>query len=160
MSDIGKALTTLLTELVDGAAADSGWLLNPRDEGLLRSLERLTASAASEPAPGGGASIAAHVDHLCYGFELLNRWSRAENPFADADFSASWRRQTVTDQEWAALRERLSTDVRKWQQKIGRASDLNQVELTGVIAAVSHLAYHMGAIRQIDRATRGPSARD
>jgi hypothetical protein len=25
---------------------------------------------------------------------------------------------------------------------------------------VAHLAYHMGAIRQIDRAARGPSAED
>jgi hypothetical protein len=28
--------------------------------------------------------------------------------------------------------------------------------LLGIIGSVAHLAYHMGAIRQIDRATRGP----
>jgi hypothetical protein len=32
------------------------------------------------------------------------------------------------------------------------------MELNGVIASVAHLAYHLGAIRQIDRAIRGPSA--
>ena len=148
----------MLKELVDGAAADSGWLLNPGDQGLLKSLERLPASAASAPGARGGASIAAHVDHLHYGFELLNRWTPTENPFATADYSVSWRRQTVTDQSWVALRERLMTEVRAWAQKLRGAGDLTQEELTGVVAAVAHLAYHLGAIRQIDRSIRGPEA--
>jgi hypothetical protein len=29
-----------------------------------------------------------------------------------------------------------------------------------IAAHVDHLAYHLGAIRQIDRATRGPTAQD
>ena len=37
------------------------------------------------------------------------------------------------------------------------AADL-QIELNGVISSIAHLAYHFGAIRQIDRATRGPAA--
>ena len=160
MSDIAKALTTLLEELVDGAAPDAGWMLNPGDPGVLRSLESLPASGASARPSGGGASIAAHVDHIRYGLELLNRWSRKHNPFADADYSASWRRQTVTDAEWVALLDRLSTEARTWKQKIAFAHDLTQEELTGVIAAVAHMAYHLGAIRQIDRSIGGPLAKD
>jgi len=30
------------------------------------------------------------------------------------------------------------------------------VELTGMIASIAHLAYHLGAIRQITRDARGP----
>lgn len=30
--------------------------------------------------------------------------------------------------------------------------------LNGAIGSIAHLAYHLGAIRQIDRGTRGPSA--
>jgi hypothetical protein len=30
------------------------------------------------------------------------------------------------------------------------------VELTGMIASIAHLAYHLGAIRQISKAVRGP----
>jgi hypothetical protein len=160
MSDIHRALTTVLSELVDGADLKGGWMLNPGDHGMIRSLEALSASAASARPAGGGASIAAHVDHVRYGLELLNRWSRSENPFADADYSASWRRQTVTDEEWQTLREQLTTEMRRWRQKIASARDLNQVELTGIIAGVAHIGYHLGAIRQIDRATRGPSAKD
>jgi hypothetical protein len=32
------------------------------------------------------------------------------------------------------------------------------MELNGVIASVAHLAYHLGAIRQIDRSIQGPKA--
>jgi hypothetical protein len=160
MSDLNHALTTLLDELVEGADAKSGWMLNPGDQGMIRSLESLSATAASARPAGGGASIAAHVDHLRYGLELLNRWSRTDNPFDDADYSASWRRHTVTDEEWRTLREQLSTEARRWRQKIASGRDLNQVELTGIIAGVAHIGYHLGAIRQIDRAVRGPLAKD
>jgi hypothetical protein len=30
------------------------------------------------------------------------------------------------------------------------------VELCGMISSIAHLAYHLGAIRQIAKATRGP----
>jgi hypothetical protein len=30
------------------------------------------------------------------------------------------------------------------------------MELSGMIASIAHLAYHLGAIRQIDKQTRGP----
>lgn len=34
------------------------------------------------------------------------------------------------------------------------------MELNGVIASIAHLAYHVGAIRQIDLSAKGPSAND
>jgi hypothetical protein len=156
-ADVHRALATLLTELVDGAAAETCWVLNPSDPGLLRSLEKLSASAASAQPSGGGASIAAHVDHVRYGLELLNRWSRGENPFADADFSASWRRQAVTAEEWLTLQDRLGREAHAWMKAAAMPRDMNQIELTGILAGVAHIAYHLGAIRQIDRSIRGPA---
>lgn len=32
--------------------------------------------------------------------------------------------------------------------------------LNGVVGSIAHLAYHVGAIRQIDLSARGPSAND
>ena len=78
------ALHVLLGELIDGAARDAGWVLNPGDRGLLASLDTLSAEAASA-SPDGRASIAAHVDHLRYGLELLNRWTEGHDPFADGN---------------------------------------------------------------------------
>ena len=65
---VRNAMRTLLTELLQGLAAPPCFVLNPGDPGLLPTLERLSAQAASAPAADGGPSIAAHVDHLPYGF--------------------------------------------------------------------------------------------
>lgn len=155
-----NALSTVLAELIDGSAKEACWVLNPDDPGLLRSLENLSAAAASALPPAGGPSIAGHVDHLHYGLALLNRWGKGENPFADADYGASWRRLAVSDQEWRTLRHQLRSEARTWLDAVRTPRKLSEVELTGVVASAAHLAYHLGAIRQIDRSIRGPSARD
>jgi hypothetical protein len=155
------AVTVLLNELIEGPAPKAAWMMNPGDPGLLRSLDKLSAQQASTVPQGGGASIAAHVDHLCYGLHLLNRWSNGEeNPFADANYSASWSRIEVSPHDWTARRAELSRQAHAWRDAIQRPRTLSDFELTGVISSVAHLAYHVGAIRQIDRATRGPSANE
>lgn len=159
-SQIRGALAAVLGELVDGAGPDSGWALNPGDRGLLASLDALSADAASAR-PGGRSSIAAHVDHLRYGLELLNRWADGEkNPFADANYAASWQRQEVTDERWRELRDALAREARAWLHNAEQPRDWTDVELTGILASAVHLAYHLGAIRQLDERARGPQARD
>ena len=141
------------------SVARRGLYAEPRDLGLLRSLDRLSAEAASRPAAAGSASIAAHVDHLCYGLDLMNRWSSGErDPWSDADWTASWRRDTVTESEWAALRDRLRDTSSHWRQALQTPRQMSDLELNGVISSIAHLAYHLGAIRQIDRSVQGPKA--
>lgn len=160
MAPLGDALTLLFSELIDGPKTQC-YMLNMRDPGLLKSLDGLSAASASVVPDSGGASIAAHVDHVLYGLRLLNRWTAGEeNPWADADWTASWKRQAVSAGEWDALRDEFRSQARKWQQALAQASSLEGIELNGAIASIGHLAYHLGAIRQIDRALRGPSAED
>ena len=71
--DLGNTLPTLFSELVDGATQTEAYMLNRGDPGLLRSLDKLSATAASAPTQRG-STIAAHVDHLRYGLSLMNRW--------------------------------------------------------------------------------------
>jgi hypothetical protein len=153
--DLTGSFTTLFSELVDGAPADGAYMLNRGDAGLLRSLDRLTAREASAAA-AGGASIAAHADHLRYGLSLMNRWSGGENPFDSADWSASWRTTSVTDAEWQALRGALADEAHRWLEALRAPRDVREAELNGMIGSIAHLAYHLGAIRQISSAARGP----
>ena len=156
---IHESFDILFRELVEGAEADACWMLNKKDPGLLRSLDKLSASAASASPQAGGATIAAHVDHLRYGLSLMNRWVRGEaNPWETADWTASWKRTTVTDGEWATLRQELAREARAWLKALRTPHDYSEFELTGAIASIAHLAYHLGAIRQIDRSIRGPYA--
>jgi hypothetical protein len=154
--DLTETLTTLFGELVDGAPTAGAYMLNRGDAGLLASLEKLTAADASRAA-NGGAAIAAHVDHLRYGLSLMNRWQAGQNPFDGADWSASWRIGSVSDAEWKALRSGLRSEARGWLQALGVPRDVKAIELNGVIGSIAHLAYHMGAIRQIAAAARGPA---
>lgn len=156
-----RSLETLFRELIDGPDENAAWMLNRGDAGLLRSLDKLTASAASAAPVAGGASIAAHVDHVRYGLSLMkNRWSGGEHdPWSTADWTVSWSRSVVNDQEWIALRQALEADARSWLETLGVRRDYSERELNDVIASVGHLAYHFGAIRQIDRSIRGPLAR-
>jgi len=155
-SEIAQSLAALFSELIDGASATS-YILNRNDPGLLRSLDRLDAAAASRLTPTG-SSIAAHVDHLCYGLSLLDRWAAGEqNPWDSADWTASWRKTTVSDAEWQQLRARLGDLAHRWAASLAIPRDVNAIESGGVIGSVAHVAYHVGAIRQIDRQTIGPS---
>src|SRR3954451_14777307 len=127
-----QSLETLFRELVDGPDASAAWMLNGGDLGLLRSLDALTASAASAPPIAGGATIAAHVDHVRYGLSLMNRWALGEsNPWATADWKASWNRSVVDDQQWATLRRSLATEARRWLEALRAPRDYSEMELNG-----------------------------
>ncbi len=155
--DIGPSLTTLLAELVDGAPKGFAYMLNRGDPGLLHSLDQLSASAASTLAPGGSSSIAAHVEHVRYGISLMNRWAGGEpNPFATADWGAAWKKTSVSDAEWAQLKKALTDECHRWLAAIAQPREVDAVALNGVIGSIAHLAYHLGAIRQMNRATQGP----
>jgi hypothetical protein len=160
--DVGNVLPTLLSELVYGNPNPTvgTYMLNRGDQGLLASLDTLSASAASATSAGGG-SIAAHVDHLRYGLSILNRWAAGEpSPWKGADWTMSWRKNTVSDDDWRTLRDELRREADAWHNAIGKPRELHEQEMCWVAGSVAHLAYHLGAIRQIDRATRGPTAED
>ena len=157
-SDLASPLATLLTELVDGTAPTGGYMLNKGDVGLLRALDTLSAEQASRLV-SGGSSIAAHVDHCTYYIQLMNRWAAGEkNPWKDADWAASWRRATVDEGSWSTSRAALAEELGKWTAFIKEPRDVEEQALTGMLASLVHLAYHLGAIRQMDRSIRGPSA--
>jgi hypothetical protein len=157
--DAVTPLINLLNELVDGSSPDAAYVLNSGDEGLLKSLDKLSAKDASAVPVNGGASIAAHVDHLSYGFELMNRWRNGEEPYSTADWTKSWECGTVSEKEWQDLLDRLKDEIDDWRETMKNLPSLTETEENGIVGVVVHLGYHFGAIRQINRAIRGPSGK-
>jgi len=158
--ETAQALRRLFTELSDGTDAEGagpgGFVLNSGDVGLLRSLDRLSAAEASQSTTGG-ATIAAHAQHLRYGLSLMNRWAaEGGNPFANAKWDEAWKIAAVGDGEWTAIRNGLRHEAHQWLQVLGAPRVVNDIEFTGMLASIAHLAYHLGAIRQINRTARGP----
>lgn len=158
-SAIGETLSTLFSELLDGAPETEAYIINRGDAGLLRSLDRVSSTAASKLTQNG-SSIAAHVEHLRYGLSLMNRWAAGENPFDDADWRASWRKTRVSAVEWKQLRDRFGDEAHRWLEVMRTPREVEQIELNGMVGTIAHLGYHVGAIRQIDLSAKGPSAND
>lgn len=158
-SAIGETLSTLFSELLDGAPETEAYIINRGDAGLLRSLDRVSSTAASKLTQNG-SSIAAHVEHLRYGLSLMNRWAAGENPFDDADWRASWRKTRVSAVEWKQLRDRFGDEAHRWLEVMRKPREVEQIELNGMVGTIAHLGYHVGAIRQIDLSAKGPSAND
>jgi hypothetical protein len=156
--DVNRALTSLFSELVDGASSPRGaYVLNTGDAGLLRSLDKLSAADASRSV-NDGATIAAHAQHVRYGLSLMNRWAvEGGNPFADAKWDEAWKTSAVDAAAWQEIRNGLRDEAHRWLQALGSQREVTDIELTGMMASIAHLGYHLGAIRQIDKQTRGPT---
>jgi hypothetical protein len=155
--EVGPVLARLFAELVDGTSGQKGaFILNTGDIGLLRSIDALDAAQASR-STNSGATIAAHAQHLRYGLSLMNRWATdGGDPFSDATWDAAWKISTVDDTAWAEIRTGLRDEAHRWLEALRTPRQATSVELAGLAASVAHLAYHLGAIRQIDKHTRGP----
>jgi hypothetical protein len=151
-------LSRLFSELVDGTSSRAGaFVLNTGDAGLLGSLDKLSAADASRSV-NDGATIAAHAQHLRDGLSLMNRWaSEGGDPFADAKWDIAWKTSAVDANRWQEIRNGLRDEASRWLRVLNSPRDITDVELTGVMASIVHLAYHLGAIRQIDKQSRGPT---
>jgi hypothetical protein len=150
-----QAASKLLTEIFDGPPGAEAYILNAGDPGLHRQLDAIPAAVASRQSIPDKPSIAAHIDHVNFGLSLLARWLAGDdNAFAGADGTASWRRLTVTDDEWRRLRQSLRETADSFRKGVGERTAWDEVTAAGAISTIAHTAYHLGAIRQILAAAR------
>jgi hypothetical protein len=156
-SNTAPTLARLFGELLDGTAAfGGGYIVNTGDAGLLQSLEKLSPADASR-STNDGATIAAHVQHERYGLSLMNRWAaEGGDPFADATWDAAWKIREVDARQWDEIRNGFATEARRWLDVLRTPREVTEAELNGMVASIAHFAYHVGAIRQIDKQARGP----
>jgi hypothetical protein len=156
-SDTSRVLERLFSELIEGANDPAGaFVLNTGDVGVLRSLDKISAADASRSV-NDGATIAAHAQHVRYGLSLMNRWAiEGGNPFSDARWDEAWKTTAVDARQWEEIRKGLRFEAQRWLQVLGSPREASEVEFTGMVASITHLAYHLGAIRQIDKHVRGP----
>jgi hypothetical protein len=156
MTETSRAMSRLRSELVDGAG-DSGdaFILNAGDIGLLASVDKLSAEDASRSV-NEGATIAAHAQHVRYGLSLMNRWAaKGGNPFADAKWDEAGKTSEVDTVAWTDPRGSPSRGT-SLVEDAAIAARGHRRRAHRMIASIAHLAYRLGAIRQISKAVRGP----
>jgi hypothetical protein len=156
-AESSRTLSHLFAELVDGVTSSrGGFMLNTGDRGMLASLDTLSADDASHSADGG-ATIAAHTQHVRYGLSLMNQWAaEGGNPFANAKWDEAWKITAVNASQWAEIRQGLRAEAARWLQVLKTPREVAGIEFTGLVSSIGHLAYHLGAIRQIAKGARGP----
>ena len=110
--------------------------------------------------PAGPVAVGIHggpYDLLAETNAAIERWIEANgfrthgSPWEDA-----WKISAVDAARWEEIRNGLRDEARQWLQALNSPPHASDEELTVIISIVAHLAYHLGAIRQIDKAARGP----
>jgi hypothetical protein len=115
---------------------------------LFETLATIPAEEASRPVSAHCASIAAQVDHTRFYLEVVGRYMRGTQ-VGKADWAASWRREHVTPDEWAALIAGLRATHQETLALLrGIEGWDGEEELGGALNILVHTAYHLGEIRQ------------
>lgn len=147
-STINGVFLERMRELLEGEPkGQPTWVTSGGPEGGINgSIADLSAEQASREI--GGITIAAHVEHERWALRLANDYFAGVEP--TSDWSASWKVRTVDDQAWNALRDALRSEGETLLRNIATLQDWSMVEsLNGAFATYGHLAYHLGAIRQL-----------
>ena len=140
-----RELLSVLAEGYEGPRQSLTYFLDSgRDAGLRPTLAKLSAAEASRE--WGGNSIAAHAHHVLFSFEAFGAFIRGDR--ASRDWDESWRVKTVDDAQWTRLQEDLGREYQAVREAIRAHAETGDEALRGALAAVAHLAYHIGAIRQ------------
>lgn len=139
---------SILTEAFEGPQGPRSAFLD-QQSGLFKTLGNLAAERASNaPAPSMN-TIAAHAEHTRFHLAGLNAFLRGERP--QLDWAASWKVQVVDEAAWQHLQEELRQEYRTWRELVQTWGDWNELAVGGAFATLAHVAYHLGAMRQILR---------
>jgi hypothetical protein len=144
MPDVTNQLLAALKEGFDGPAAFGYFTDSGPGAGLVATLGALSAAQASRES--GGTSIAAHAQHIVFSCDASADWISGVRK--SYDWTESWSVKTVDEKAWKALRAKLPERHARLKQAIEAHASDSVESIGGAIGAVTHLAYHLAAIRQ------------
>ncbi len=147
-NSLGKRLTTQILAVLDETFESVQGIYLDKNTTLLETLTTITAEEASRPTSANCASIAAHVAHVTFYIEALERYIQGEK--VRVDWAEIWQTvREVTPEEWTALQDSLREAYQRIRGLLvnGPAWDTEE-EIGGMIGIVVHTAYHLGEIRQ------------
>ena len=146
-----ELFTTTLLALIEESFEKVAGIYLDRGTSLFETMAGLSADEASRPVTETGTTIAAHVEHLRFYLRVMENYMDGQS--ADGlDWKQSWLRITVTPEEWDSLRRQLRDDHTRLMAHLKRFDDWNdERRIGGALGIVAHTAYHLGAIRQMQR---------
>ena len=115
---------------------------------LFQTLDAITSDVASRAPLPAAPSIAAHCAHLAYYIHVNH--AAIVGREQHVDWPSSWRVQSIGLGEWDVLKKRLRSEYGELMTTLN-SQPWEEDSVCDSIAIVAHTAYHLGAIRQIQR---------
>ncbi|MFZ5990987.1 MAG: DinB family protein [Deinococcota bacterium] len=116
------------------------------NHGLFATLDALTAEQASDPT-ALGTSVAAHATHVAFHLEVMVRWAGGDRgPF---DWKGSFEPRAVEAAQWQTTRDRVRAAYQAVVDLARKTEAWDEDAAGGLAASLAHVAYHLGAIRQV-----------
>ena len=145
MDDALTQILGVLAEAFEGPRERWSYFTDTgRDSGLFGSLAKVDAAGASRVI--GKTSIAAHVNHLIFGLHASARW--VEGDRTTHSWTESWSISQVDETRWKRMQGELRAAYMDMDKVIRLFAAGSEEAMGGVLGALAHAAYHLGAIRQ------------
>jgi hypothetical protein len=142
-------LLAVLKETIEGPGEGGSFFLDP-NTGLLQTLETLetlSLERAFVSAAPRRPSIAAHVKHTSFHMNAICAWPRGDH--SRRDWPSSFVLENHDAATWTALLEELKFEYADFQSVIREFATESDEALGGAVGGIVHVAYHLGAIRQL-----------
>jgi len=138
-----------LMEVLDETFEQHRGIYLDKGTSLFQTLDEITDVQASRPIGGTCASIAAHVAHITFYLEVLERYVVA-NDTTKADWGEIWRTvEQVTPEQWSDLKVQLHQTYRRVVTTLRSIEHWqSDPHVASALAITVHTAYHLGEIRQ------------
>lgn len=143
--DFLKDVLLILRETFEGSPAGEGSAYLDHGIGILPTLEKLSASEVSSYF--GGTTIAAQTEHAKFYLDRICEFMTGRTE--KVNWEQSWLIETVTDEEWNALRDAVRKSYENVLRTFAGIKTWNQDNIGDSVAIIAHSAYHLGAIRQL-----------
>lgn len=150
MSDLiePKAFQNVLLDLLDETFENHHGIYLDKHNGLIETLELVSAEEASIPVGGKCASLAAQVAHVTFYIESFERFALQVDT-SPRDWSLIWRTvEKVTAEEWEDYKSKLKDAYHRMEKLFSENSVWNEGTMSGALSIVVHTAYHLGEVRQ------------
>jgi hypothetical protein len=145
-----EAVAYLLRETFEGSPDGQPSAYLDRGIGFFSTLDGLSAAQASQDY--GETTIAAQTEHAKFYLDRLCEFigGRTER----VNWEDSWLIETVTDDEWTALRSSVKKAYESALKCLASVDSWDATKAGMAIGLVAHTAYHLGAVRQIAKSVK------
>ncbi len=145
-----EGVAYLLRETFEGSPEGQPSAYLDRGVGVFVTLAELSGKAASKD--HHGSTIAAHTEHAKFYLDRLCEFINGRRT-ERVNWEDSWLIETVIDEEWSALQLSVQKAYANMLKCLAEDRVWNEPQIGMAMGLIAHTAYHLGAIRQMAKAS-------